>query len=417
MNIQKTVLSTGLTVITANLPGFETVAVLALINAGSSSETHANNGIAHFLEHQNFKGTSTRTSKEISSSVENLGANINAYTSHTNTCYHITGLHDHTEQYVSILGDILSNSVYDQAEIVSEGGVILQEIAQYLDVPNSVAWDGIGSVAYSDQPFGRTILGNPDFVKNAKTDDFKNFTNEFYTTGNMVIVGAGNVVHEDFCSMVAEHFKNLPVAPRAILRSPVYTGGAYVLEDDYQQINSILSFNSVEVYDPNSEAHSIFAEAFGGGMSSPLFQEVREKRGLCYSVYAGRSSGDGHGQFYVGGGMTPENVDEYMDVVCDQLNKARIGINLVDMNRAKSKFIVGLRTVQERPFQIASFLAGKFLLHDRIVYPRENIEKIASVTLDDLAAAANQLLNSKPSLSMVGPKFSKDYYAEIVANF
>jgi predicted Zn-dependent peptidase len=417
MNIEQSVLPNGLRVISVNLPGFDSAAVGAFVKAGARQESEANNGIAHFLEHMAFKGTKTRNALEIGREIEILGSNINAYTSHDQTAYFVTGLKTNVAQSVAILGDVLTASVFDPADIAVEQGVILQEIRRSADNPSHVAYDGYGMTAYPDQSIGRPILGRAPFIESVERTHFTDFVQENYFAQNMVVVGTGDFTHDWFVEQVGTHFATMPSRNAAPELTPArYVGGSIRnTEKDFEQVTILLGLQSVNETHADVYAHKILARALGGGMSSPLFQEVREKRGLVYSVHAYSDHGADHGDFVLFAGTTAKHVEELFSVACGELTKMTTAISEQDMTRAKNSLLVGLATAKERPFSLAQGIAGSFFERGFVMTPEQAMEAVAAVTVDDVQRAAKTIIASQPTISLVGPVPEADYHAKVIA--
>ena len=417
MNIEQTVLPNGLRVVSVNLPGFDSAAVAAFVKAGARNETEANNGIAHFLEHMAFKGTKTRSALQIGAEIEVLGSNINAFTSHDMTCYFVTGLKNTVAQSVAILGDVLTASTYNESDIATEKGVILQEIRRSADNPSHVAYDGYGLTAYPGQSIGRPILGRAALIEQVTRDHFTDFVGQNYFAENMVVVGTGDFGHQAFAEQVAEHFSALPSRAEPVTVSPAQYVGGHVrnTDKDFEQVTILLGLQSVPETDPTVWAHKVMARALGGGMSSPLFQEVREKRGLVYSVSAYSDHGADHGELVMFAGTTAKHVDELLTVACGEITKATAHVSETDMTRAKNSLLVGLATAKERPFSLARGIAGSLFEHGMIMTPEDAMRKVEAVTLDDVKAAARMMVTSNPTVSLVGPVPDQDYHGQVRA--
>jgi predicted Zn-dependent peptidase len=417
MNIEFSVLPSGLRVVSVNLPGFDSAAVAVFIQAGARNETAANNGIAHFLEHMAFKGTTSRSALQIGTEIEILGSNINAYTSHDVTCYFVTGLKDTIAQSVAILGDVLCASNFDPADIAIEKGVILQEIRRSADNPSHVAYDGYGLTAYPDQALGRPILGRAEFIESVTRDHFTSFVQDHYSAETMVVVGTGDFTHAAFVDLVARHFESLP--GHSALRPPEparYAGGAVrSTSAAFEQVTILLGLQSVPETDPAVHAHKVLARALGGGMSSPLFQEVREKRGLVYSISAGSDHGADHGDLIISAGTTAKHVEELLAVACGELTKATGRIAEPDLTRAKNTQLVRLATAKEKPFTLAQGIAGRLFAYGAIISPEQAMQAVAAVTMEDVRAAAQAVVATRPTISLVGPAPDIDYEATVRA--
>lgn len=417
MNIEQTVLPNGLRVVSVNLPGFDSAAVAAFVKAGARNETESNNGIAHFLEHMAFKGTTTRTALQIGAEIEVLGSSINAFTSHEMTCYFVTGLKSTVAQSVAILGDVLTASTYNDSDIATEKGVILQEIRRSQDNPSHVAYDGYGLTAYPDQSIGRPILGPSALIEQMTREHFTGFVADNYFAQNMVVVGTGDIDHKTFVEQVATHFAALPSRKSAVTVAPARYAGGHIRnsEKDFEQVTILVGLQSVPETAPDVWAHKVMARALGGGMSSPLFQEVREKRGLVYSVNAYSDHGIDHGELVMAAGTSAKHVDELLDVACGEITKMTTHVSEGDMTRAKNSVLVALATAKERPFSLARGIAGSLFEHGHVMTPEDAMRKVEAVTLEDVMAAARMMVGSNPTVSLVGPVAEGDYYGKVRA--
>jgi len=405
-----TTLPSGLRVITARLPGFDSAAVAAFINAGCRNEKSEENGIAHFLEHMAFKGTITRTSLEISAEVEKLGSNINAYTSYDRTAYYVTGLVKNIEKSVAIIGDVLLNSVFNECDIETEKGVILQEISRSNDDPTHVAYDNYSRTAFPNQSLGRPILGPPAFIKSATKENFTSFVNRWYVAENMIVVGVGDIEHDDFVRMVEKHFSNIKTGIVPVIEKARWIGGeSHDVSQKFEQVTALIGWQSVSYGDERNYAHGLLSQAIGGGMSSPLFQEVREKRGLVYAVGTQQDSSVDHGDFTLYAGTTPDKIEEVIKVAFDVLYNAENFIKEDDLERARNKVLVNCATIKEKPFPLASFLADKVFATGVIVTPDEMKAKYEAVEKSDLIKSANEIFNTKSAVALVGPVSDKNY--------
>jgi predicted Zn-dependent peptidase len=413
--ISHSVLPNGVQVFTDTLTMFDSAAVAAFTNTGSRHETPETNGVAHFLEHMAFKGTSSRTARDIAQQIEVLGSNINAFTSGSMTAYYATGLATNFREPITIIGDVLTDSNFNTEDIALESGVILQEISRSADDPNDVMYNLLQSVAFPSQAVGRPILGDPNFVANAKPEDFRSFIDQQYSGETLIVVGAGGIQHADLVEAASEAFASIPVSGHRPAPEPAsYRGGIGIdRERDFRQVSIGIAFPSVSVQDDAMYAHRLLAAAFGSGMSSPLFVEVRENRGLVYHTSCYADLDVDHGIIGIVGGMTPDNLDDFIQVACSEFRKMCDTINPLDLTRAKNGALVRLATLRERPFQCAQFIAAGLFQHGHVQDIEVLRQKIEQVTIDDLKAAACQLINSEPSISLVGPVPDKDYASMI----
>jgi predicted Zn-dependent peptidase len=416
MNIQETKLSNNIRVLT-NKMDTQTAAIGAFVDAGARHETIENNGVAHFLEHLSFKKTETRTAYQISQEIEVQGSYVNAMTSHESTAYYSKGLAENIETPTNIIGDVLTNSKYDDSDIRLESGVILQEISQYEDDPGSTMQDLLKRVSYPNQPVGRAILGTKEFVSNAKTSDFRNFVDTHYSGENMLVIASGGVEHGRIVELVDKAFNKLPATTvRPPREGANYVGGiAIENKKPFTQVSAGISWHSVPAIDNAMYAHMLLSNAFGGGMSSPLFTEVREKRGLVYHVSAYADFNIDHGDFMIFGGTTPENLNEFINVACSEFAKCVEHIDELDLIRSKNKVLVSLAMVQEKSESMMHYMARSISVHNRIRNFDEIKKEIERITIKDLKKAAKNLLKSKPAISLVGPVPEADYEGMVKA--
>ena len=282
MSVQLHTLSNGLRIVTEHMPGLKSASLGIWVNAGGRNETVQQNGIAHFLEHMAFKGTKTRSALQIAEAIEDVGGYINAYTSREMTAYYARVLQDDVPLALNVISDILLNPVFDPAEIEVERGVILQEIGQALDTPDDIIFDWLQEVAYPDQPIGRTILGPAERVSAFNRDDLAEFVRTNYQPGQMILSAAGAVDHDTIVKRAEELFGHLDAGPAQALIVPAqFQGGERHEFKSLEQVHFALALEGPAYNDPEIYTAQIYATALGGGMSSRLFQEVREKRGLC----------------------------------------------------------------------------------------------------------------------------------------
>lgn len=411
MQIEESRLSNGLRVLTARLPGFESATVAAFVRAGSRYETAADGGTAHFLEHMAFKGTTHRSALQIASEIECLGASVNANTSKEVTAYLVAGLRSTIGDAVAILGDVLTHSTYDAGEIATERGVVLQEIRLYEDNPGAVASHAFARTAFPDQAIGRPILGSPEFIARIGRDDIVRFVEDTYSAENTVLVGVGDFEHAVFLDLVARHFAELPVRSLARTKEPArYVGGSHIDRGrSFEQVTILLGFPSVAERDPQAHAYGLLASAVGHGLSSPLFQEVRQKRGLAYAVSAHNEEGADYGIFSMYAGTTPQHVAEVLEVACGELLKATREIDERDFMRARNTALAHLATVRESPMRVARGIAWSLFTRGKPLAPEELMAELRAVTVDDMKAAAAALVQARPVLSLVGPVAEGDY--------
>jgi len=437
-------LPNGVRVLTIQNDHTQTVSVGVFVNTGSANETKYENGISHFLEHMAFKGTKRRSYSKISSDAERLGAEMNAFTDREMTAYFIKGLSNHAPIFIDILGDIFCNSVFDPAEIDKERDVILQEYRMYADKPGYVAHDVTHELAYPDQAFGRKIIGEPKNIKAFQREDFLNYIDKHYRGSNVIVGVAGKFNESEVLAAIEKHFAKVKpdaVAPHASLPSytrsvpqfsgsnvivgvagkfnesevlaaiekytrsvPQFSSGYAVKKKSVEQCAVSLTFEAVPETDPLYYAYEVAAAAVGDGMSSPLFDEVREKRGLVYSVGAHADIRHQSGVLSVTAGTTADKVDELLTTVMQVLSDVSEKVKPIDMERAKNMICVHLATSTEKPFNRLLAAVSDTFTYGHIRGIEEELEKIKAVTPAQVKKALKKILSAKKVLVVVGNK-------------
>ncbi|HCI46741.1 MAG TPA: peptidase M16, partial [Rhodospirillaceae bacterium] len=281
-----TVLENGFTIVTDSVPHVETMSAGVYVGVGAKNEVPENNGISHFLEHLMFKGTKTRTARGMIEELEADGLGVNAYTSKEITTYHLTGLKESLGKSIEVLADMVQRSQFPQNELDSEREVVKQEIARSRDNPTRQMFDQLLRQAYPDQPYGRTVLGPEANIDALPRQAFFDYVKENYTAENMVLAVSGNVDHDEVVALAKKHFDELPQGKPAPAKVPEYVGGYEKTEGPIEQAHFAIGMKSVGRNHPDYYAHILAAQILGGGMSSRLFEEVREKRGLVYTTSA-----------------------------------------------------------------------------------------------------------------------------------
>ncbi|UXS10715.1 insulinase family protein [Agrobacterium tumefaciens] len=406
MRVNVTRLSSGLTVVTERMPHLESVALGVWIKSGSRNETTAEHGIAHLLEHMAFKGTARRTARQIAEEIENVGGEVNAATSTETTSYYARVLKDHVPLAVDILADILTESLFDEEELEREKNVILQEIGAATDTPDDVIFDNFSGVAYRDQTIGRPILGTPETVQSFTTGQIRHYLARNYTTDRIFVVAAGAVDHESFVKQVEERFASLPQLPVAtpVMEKAIYTGGEIRETRDLMDAQVLLGFEGKAYHARDFYCSQILANILGGGMSSRLFQEVREYRGLCYSVYAFHWGFSDTGIFGVHAATGGNDLPELVPVIVEELRKSSQVIHQEEIDRARAQIRAQLLMGQESPAARAGQIARQMMLYGRPIPNEEMMERLGDITRARLTDLAGRLFfDTVPTLSAIGP--------------
>jgi len=406
MNVECTRLPSGLTVVTENMPHLESVALGTWIKSGSRNETEAEHGIAHLLEHMAFKGTNQRSARQIAEEIENVGGEVNAATSTETTSYYARVLKDNVPLAVDILADILTDSVFDEEELEREKHVILQEIGAADDTPDDVVFDRFSEQAFRGQTIGRSILGTPETVQSFSSDQIRGYLSRNYTTDRMFVVAAGKVDHDAFVKQVEARFASLPTKPSTtpVMDAARYTGGEAREERDLMDTQVLLGFEGKAYHMRDFYCSQILANILGGGMSSRLFQEVREIRGLCYSVYAFHWGFSDTGIFGIHAATGGENLPELVPVIIDELRKASEHIDQQEIDRSRAQIRAQLLMGQESPAARAGQIARQMMLYGRTIPNQEMMERLAGITTERLTDLAGRLFfDTAPTLSAIGP--------------
>ncbi len=415
MSISITTLDNGFRIVTENMSGLKSASVGIWIDTGGRNETLKQNGIAHFLEHMAFKGTLKRSSLDIAQAIENVGGYINAYTSREMTAYYARVLENDVHLAIDVISDILLNPIFDKQELETERGVILQEIGQSLDTPDDVIFDWLQETAYPDQPLGRTILGSTERVRNFSRDDLIGFVSDHYGPEQMVLSAAGAINHEEVVSQAKSLFdKKVPIKKSEAVRS-LYSGGELQVEKDLEQAHFALAFEAPGYLSDSIYASQIYSIALGGGMSSRLFQEIREKRGLCYTIFAQAGAYSDTGLLTIYSGTSSENLKDLSDITISEMKRAAIDFEQSELDRARVQMKAGMLMGLESASSRVERLARMLIIWNRIPSLDEVVQKIDAVSLEDVRSfASNILLDKKPSLATYGPAANEISFSKLV---
>jgi predicted Zn-dependent peptidase len=413
-DVRVTTLPNGLRVATDPMPDVESLALGMWVGAGTRHERAEVNGVAHLLEHMAFKGTRRRSAFDIAAQMEAVGGHLNAYTSREQTAFFARVLAEDGDLALDLLADILQHSVLDEGELARERAVVLQEIGQAWDTPDDIIFDDFQETAFPAQGLGRPVLGTAEIVGGLQRDAVFDFMRTTYAPAGMVLAAAGRVDHDRLVEAAARLFDSLPAGSPASLETSRYVGGEHREERDLEQIHLLLGFDGISVTDPDYYAASVLSTLFGGGMSSRLFQEIREVRGLAYSVYSFQSSFSDDGLFgaYVGTGET--EIDELIPVLCDAFGRLGDGFDADEVARAKAQLRAGILMALERPGQRCEQLAMQLLIYGRPQSAAEIIGKIEAVDEAALAAVARRLCRGTPTLALLGPVKRVELYDRLV---
>lgn len=418
MTVEVTRLPSGLTVITDEMPHLQTATMGVWVGSGSRDEQPQEHGISHLLEHMAFKGTERRSARQIAEEIEAVGGDINAATSFETTAYFASVLKADMPLAIDVLSDILSKPAFDPNELKREQNVIVQEIGATEDAPDDLVFDYLQAVSFPNQPMGRAILGTPETVCSFKDQNLRAYLDRNYRGPDMVVSATGAVDH---AAVVAEaerrfgHF-NGPKAPEPQAAS--FGGGTKLEARDLEQVHIALALEGLPQRDPNLFSLQVFSIVVGGGMSSRLFQEVREKRGLCYTISAFHAPYADTGMFGIYAGTDAGDVKELMRVAVEETAAAGANITEAEVNRAKAQIKVGLLMALESSGARARQLANQILTYGRPLPIEEMIARIDNVTVESTRAAGSALIaRGRPAIAALGPRKGLESAETIVESF
>ncbi len=404
--IDKKTLANGVRVITEKIPSVRSVAIGIWVGTGSKYETPKNNGISHFIEHMMFKGTEKRSAKQIAESFDHIGGNVNAFTSKEYTCYFARVLDEHAPHAIEILADMCFHSKFDAVELEKEVNVVVEEIRMYEDTPDDLVHDLISRASYRDHALGYSILGTEDVLKSLTRKDLFQYIEEHYTPENTVIAVAGNVTDE-LLEKINQLFSEFPRKIRKtekILTTPEFQPNTIVRKKETEQSHLCISFPGYPINHGNLYSLILLNNILGGSMSSRLFQEVREERGLAYSVFSYHSSYKDSGMFTIYAGTAHHQLEQVHEVIFQIIRDLKDnGITLDELEKGKQQLkgslMLSLESTSSRMSRLGKneLLLGKHLTLDEI------IERVDAISLASIQQATEELLHGKASLALVSP--------------
>ena len=404
MNVRLDKLANGVRVVSETMPGLQSASIGVWVTAGGRHERLEQNGIAHFLEHMAFKGTKRRSALQIAETIEDVGGYINAYTSREVTAYYARVLGDDVPLALDVIADIVLNPVFDPREIEVERGVILQEIGQAADTPDDIIFDWLQEDSYRDQPLGRTILGPSERVSSFGRDDLAAFVAEHYGPEQMIISAAGAVDHDALLRIAEDLFGDLAPRPLADVTPALFTGGETRRVKDLEQAHFALAFESPGYRDDMIYAAQIYSSALGGGMSSRLFQEIREKRGLCYTIFAQTGAYADTGSTTIYAGTSGDQVGDLARITIDEMKRAAEDMTEAEISRARAQMKAGMLMGLESPSNRAERLARVVQIWDRVPPLEETVARIDAVTAEQVRDFAETMAAKAPAaLALYGP--------------
>lgn len=402
-SVRVSTLPNGLTVATDVMPGIETVSVGVWVAVGTRHEPEALNGISHLLEHMAFKGTERRTATDIAVEIESVGGNLNAYTGRERTCYYAKMLAEDLPLATDILADILQHSRFDADELERERHVILQEIGQAEDTPDDIVFDHFQETAYPDQALGWPVLGRTEVIERLDRTEVAGYMQRHYGAKGTIVAAAGRVDHDDFVANVGALFGGLGEVNGTKLLPGRYAGGDRRVERPLEQLHIVFGFEGIGYRDPDYYALGVLSALYGGGMSSRLFQQIREVRGLAYSVYSFIQAYADGGLFGVYAGTSSEEVGQVADIVAEELKNLPDRVTEVEIARARAQMRADLLMGRESTSSRAEQVSGQLFAYGAPISTDTLLARIEAVDRDAVARVAQRLMASRPTVASIGP--------------
>jgi predicted Zn-dependent peptidase len=401
MSVQLTTLKSGINVLTDTMPHLETASLGVWVASGSRDERHDEHGISHLLEHMAFKGTRRRTARQIAEEIEAVGGDLNAATGAENTAYYARVLKQDVPLALDVLSDILSEPAFAPDELLREQSVIVQEIGAVADAPDDLIFEYLNEIAFPDQPLGRTILGTAKTVRSFDDGSLREYLARNYRAPDLVVAAAGAVDHEAVVAEVEKRFGSFDGPASPMPQPGKFGGGSRIEKRELEQVHIALALPGVAVNDPSLYSLQVFTSILGGGMSSRLFQEAREKRGLCYSIYSFHMPYTDVGMFGLYAGTDAADTSELMRVIVDEITGTAETITEPEVARVKAQMKVGLLMALESSGARVEQVARQMLTRGRPIPVEELVEKVDAVTVESARAAGRALIARRKTATAV----------------
>ena len=412
-SVRVTTLANGLRIASDTMDGVETVSLGCWVGVGTRNERAEVNGVAHLVEHMMFKGTASRSAFAISEQIENVGGHLNAYTTREHTAYYAKVLAEDAPLALDIIADMLQHSVLDEDELLRERAVVLQEIGQAIDTPDDIVFDHFQGTAFPGQALGRPVLGSVQTVGDLERPALVEYLRRHYGAPGIVVAAAGRIDHDQLVELARQAFAALPPVAESVIEPARYRGGDYRERRELEQLHLIIGFNGISVHDPAYYAHSVLSTLLGGGMSSRLFQEVREKRGLVYSIYSFAGTYRDGGLFGIYAGTGPGQTRELVPLLCHELCRVAEDVTEDELRRARAQLKAGTLMALESTMSRCEHLGQQLLVYGRPVPTEEVVRKINAVTLEAVRQAAASLRKAPPAVAALGPLDDLESYDRI----
>jgi predicted Zn-dependent peptidase len=402
MSVRTTTLANGLRVVSEVMPALRTAAVGVWVDAGARNEAPEINGVAHLLEHMAFKGTTSRSARMIAEEIEAVGGYLNAFTGREQTAYYARVMAADVPLAINLLADIIQRSVFDDADIERECGVVVQEIGEAADVPDDAIFDQLQATAFPAQAIGRPILGTVERVRGLRRPHLVSFLGANYRASEMVVAAAGAVEHDRIVDLASKAFADLLTPAAKVFEPARYGGGEYREARDLEQMHLALAFPTVAFDHPDYYAVQVYAMLLGGGTSSRLYQEIRENRGLAYSVSAAAVSFSDTGLMTIYAGTAPESLTELLPIIGDEMRKTAATVSAEEVARARAQLTAGLVMSLESPSSRIEQMARQSLVLGRTLETDEVLANVEAVDCDHVLKIVHSMLQNRPTIAVLG---------------
>ena len=413
----KTILNNGIRILSKKIPQARSISMGVWVNVGARDETLSENGLSHFIEHMIFKGTKKRSALQIAKEFDSIGGNTNAFTTMENTCYHAKVMDTHLETMADILSDIFLCSTFESKEVEKERTVVFQEIGMTEDTPEEYIHIILGTTYWGDNPLGRSILGPRENILSFDSETIRDFFSRLYQPERIFISIAGNVEHDHFVNLVGQQFESINAGNSFPVRvTPTGQSKVTIHSKDLEQIHICMGTKGLSITDPKRYSFSLINTILGGNMSSRLFQQIRENRGLAYSIYSFISSHVDTGMCGVYVGVDPKNAKETIEVILNEILKLKkIPVDSTELRSAKEYTKGNLMLASESIDNQMVRLAQNEIHFGRYIPLQEVVNKIEEVTADDILDLASTLFdNDQLAISLLGPVTDKKEYEDIL---
>jgi len=416
--VNKTILNNGIRILSKKIHHAHSVSMGVWVNVGARDEAPSENGLSHFIEHMIFKGTKKRSALQIAKEFDSIGGNTNAFTTMENTCYHAKVMDTHLDTMVDILSDIFLCSAFESIEVEKERTVIVQEIAMTEDAPEEYIHTLAGHTYWGDNPLGQSILGSRKNILSFESETIRKFFSRLYQPERILISIAGNVEHDHFVNLVRQQFESIKTSNRLPVRTtPTGRTKVAIYSRDLEQVHICIGTKGLSITDPGRYAFSLINTILGGNMSSRLFQEIRENRGLAYSVYSFISPHVDTGMFGIYEGVNPENARETINIILNEMLKLKeIPVDLTELQSAKEYTKGNLMLASESIDSQMVRLAQNEIHFGCYIPLQEVVDKIEEVKVDDIIDTASTFFdNDQLAITLLGPVSDKKLYEDIVS--